>query len=159
LDPDKAFNFYTSILTTHAQQRLLKNKIFSGINIPLSNYPTLPFILLDKAATSLVCQKELDVNQTELLKLCLSQTVNLLDPDHVTLYTRFIPASIYNEILQACDQMKSLQPSLNLSVIDEIFNELLQFQFDKNDWSLLNHLDEKKFKEKTKNQKIISCYG
>ncbi|KAI9339127.1 hypothetical protein BD770DRAFT_400374 [Pilaira anomala] len=149
LDPDKAFNFYTSILTTHAQQRLLKNKIFSGINIPLSNYPTLPFILLDKAA-SLVSQKELDVNETELLKLCLSQTVNLLDPDHVTLYTRFIPASFYNEILQACDKMKSLQPSFNLSAIDEIFDELLQFQFDKDDWSLLSHLDEKKFKEKNK---------
>ncbi|KAG1301380.1 hypothetical protein G6F62_008768 [Rhizopus arrhizus] len=149
LDPDKAFNFYRSILKTHVQQRLLKNEIFSRINIPLSNYPTLPFILLDKAA-NLVCQKKLDVNETELLKLCLSQTVNLLDPDHVALYTRFIPASIYNEILQACDQMKSLQPSLNLSVIDEIFDELLQFQFDKDDWSLLSHLDEKKFKEKNK---------
>ncbi|KAI8879491.1 hypothetical protein K501DRAFT_276486 [Backusella circina FSU 941] len=134
LVPDKTFNFYTSILKTHAQQRLLKNEIFS--------------------AASLVCQKELDVNETELLKLCLSHIVNLLDHNHVTLYTRFIPASIYNEILQACDQMKSLQPSLNMSVIDEIFDELLQFQFDKDDWSLLNHFDEKKFKEKNKKSEI-----
>ncbi|KAI8986957.1 hypothetical protein BDB01DRAFT_895722 [Pilobolus umbonatus] len=73
LVPDKAFNFYTSIMTTHAQQRLLKNKIFSGINIPLSHYPTLPFILLNKAS-SLVSQKELDVNKTELLELCLSHS-------------------------------------------------------------------------------------
>ncbi|KAI7890053.1 uncharacterized protein EV154DRAFT_512778 [Mucor mucedo] len=149
LDYDKAFNFYTSILTTHAQQRLLKNKIFPVVIIPLSNYPTLPFILLNEAA-SLVSQKDLDVNETELLKLCLSQTVNLLDPDHVNLYARFIPAPFYDEILQACDEMKSRQPSFNVSAIDEIFGELLQFQFDKDDCNLLGHLDEKKYKEKNK---------
>lgn len=44
--------------------------------------------------------------------------------------------------------MKSLQPPLNFSVMDEIFDDLLQFQFDKDNWSLLSHLDEKKFKER-----------
>lgn len=40
--------------------------------------------------------------------------------------------------------MRSLQPSFNLSAIGEIFDELLQFQFDKDDWSLLSHLGDKK---------------
>ncbi|KAG2230316.1 hypothetical protein INT48_002741 [Thamnidium elegans] len=98
----------------------------------------------------------MDVNETELLKLCLSQTVNLLNPDHVALYTRFIPASIYNEVLQACDQMKSLQPSLNLSVIDEIFDELLRFQFDKDDCSLLKDEKHNDYAEMTYQRKFAN---
>lgn len=46
--------------------------------------------------------------------------------------------------------MRYLQPSLNLPIIDEIFDDLLQFQFDKVDACLLSHLDEEKFKEKDK---------
>lgn len=102
----------------------------------------------------------MDVDETELLKLCLSRTVNLLNPEHVASYTQFIPASTYNELLQTCTQMNPLRPALNLSAINKLFDELLQFQFDKDEGRLLGHLDEKKNTwKKTKNQKIISCYG
>jgi hypothetical protein len=49
--------------------------------------------------------------------------------------------------------MKSLQPALNLSAINELFDELLQFQFDKDNERLLSYLDEKK-KIPWKKQKI-----
>lgn len=86
----------------------------------------------------------MDVNETELLKLCFSQTINLLNPDHVMMYGQFLPKSKYDEILQACSDIKSTCISLNIPMIDELFDQLHQFQSDQSDSSLLNRFGRSK---------------
>jgi hypothetical protein len=145
-------DFYSNLLKAKAKQRILSGNVPARINIPLPNNATtsLSHILL-RQAEELLYEKDLNADKLELLKLCLSRIVNLLNPEHTTLCRKIIPNTMYEEITKECDrQQHQFECMKGSDGIGGLFDELLQFQFDKNSEKVLSYLDEKKYFEKDK---------
>lgn len=121
-----------------------------NIDIP-ENQTRISHVLCQKAY-SILKQENLDYLTTELLKLSLSNILNLANPRLQDLYQSFIPKDEMNNINRIRTQKKDeLEFDHSISkIIDEVLDIVKPYAITGNTDNLYTILDELKYKETNK---------
>ncbi|CEG66144.1 hypothetical protein RMATCC62417_02777 [Rhizopus microsporus] len=133
---------------------MAKKRILEGI-IPLSDSLYIPkrkglsSVLLNKAA-KLLCQSKMDCKDMELMKLCLSRSINFMNCNYREKYAAEFDTTAYTEIMDECEKRRTLLPSSITVKIDNLFDDLLEYRFDKNANRILYYFDDQKSPEPNK---------
>ena len=86
----------------------------------------------------------------ELMKLCLSRNINFMNCNYREKYAAEFDMTTYKEIMDECEKRRTLLPSSITIKIDNIFNDLLEYRFDKNANRILQYLHGQKSDEPDK---------
>jgi hypothetical protein len=80
----------------------------------------------------MLCQLKMDWEEMELMKLCLSCNINFMNCNYKEIYAAEFDITTYTEIMGECEKHRTLLPSSITVKIDTLFNDILEYRFDKN---------------------------
>ncbi|KAG0163098.1 hypothetical protein DFQ30_000739 [Apophysomyces sp. BC1015] len=133
-------------LSAMARKRILEDTIPPSDSLYIPKREGLSYVLLNKAA-SLLCQSTMDCEDMELLKLCLSRNVNLMNSNYREKYEAEFDILTNNGVMDECEKRRKLPPSSITAKIDKLFDDLLEYRFDNNANRILQYFDDQKSAE------------
>lgn len=144
---------YASKVRNMAIAKLLDLKhIINVINIPVKEDNNSIRHILHKKAHSIIQQENIDFLSTELLKLSLSNILNITNPQLRNIYQSLIPTDEMKKInhirMQKKDEL-GFDDDMNI-LIDEVLDQLEQYATTSNTDKLHTIIDELKYKEPKK---------
>ncbi|KAI9485754.1 MAG: hypothetical protein EXX96DRAFT_18520 [Benjaminiella poitrasii] len=86
----------------------------------------------------------------ELMKLCLSRNINFMNCNYREIYAAEFDPKTYKEIMDECEKRRTILPSSITVKIDNLFDNLLEYHFDKNANRILQYFDDQKSAEPDK---------
>ncbi|CAO3692375.1 unnamed protein product [Rhizopus stolonifer] len=92
----------------------------------------------------------MDCEDMDLMKLCLSRNINFMNCNYREKYAAEFDMITYKEIVDECEKRRTLLPSAITVKIDNLFDDLLEYRFDKNTNRILQYFDDQKSAEPDK---------
>ncbi|KAG0757608.1 hypothetical protein G6F62_007207 [Rhizopus arrhizus] len=146
---EQAIHHLSNQLRVVAKKRILEGTIPPFDSLYTLKREGLVSVLLNKAA-KLICQSKMDCEDMELMKLCLSCNINFMNCNYREKYAAEFDMTIYKEIMDECEKRRTLLPSSITVKIDNLFDYLLEYRFDKNTNRILQYFDDQKSAEPDK---------
>lgn len=138
---EQAMHYLFNQLRVVAKNRILEGIILLSDSLYISKRKGLSSILLNKAA-KLLCQSKMDCEDMELMKLCLSRNIGFVDCNYREKYAAEFDTIAYTEIMDECEKRRTLLSSSITVKIDNLFDDLLEYRFDKNANRILYYFDD-----------------
>jgi hypothetical protein len=146
---EQAMHYLFNQLRVVAKKRILEGIIPLSDSLYIPKRKGLSSVLLNKAA-KLLCQSKMDCEDMELMKLCLLRNINFVNCNYREKYAAEFDTTTYKEIMDECEKRRTLLPSSITVKTDNLFDNLLEYRFDKNANRILQYFNDQKSAEPDK---------